>query len=216
MGHRPHLLLPGPWNDPSILLTDAIRHHLTTVLRRDPGSAVTYTDGEGALGAGTTTLDSVERGEETRQARSRAVHLFVAPPRSKDRQRFLVEKVSELGAASLTWLTGIRFGQGSPPRVDRCQAWADAALCQSRGVHRTIVNHDVVHIQDLPDHAWVADPGGAPIASVCEPEVSVAIGPEGGWAPEEVATVGRRLDLGTRTLRVETAAVVVTARALLG
>ena len=51
--HRPHLYLAGAWDDDSILLDQATRHHLVTVLRLRDGDSVTYTDGRGTVGLGT-------------------------------------------------------------------------------------------------------------------------------------------------------------------
>lgn len=48
------------------------------------------------------------------------------------------------------------------------------------------------------------------------PEVTLVIGPEGGWAPREVALIGERAaTLGPRVLRVDTAAAAACALALL-
>lgn len=45
-------------------------------------------------------------------------------------------------------------------------------------------------------------------------DVALLIGPEGGWAPEEVAAAGRTARLGPRTLRAEHAAAAALAVAL--
>lgn len=48
------------------------------------------------------------------------------------------------------------------------------------------------------------------------PDVTLVIGPEGGWAPREVAKIGdRATTLGPRVLRVDTAAAAACALALL-
>lgn len=187
------------------------------MLRIGAGDAVSYTDGAGTVASGVLGPDSVaiERGDEIVLPRpGRIVHLVVAPPRSRDRQRWLVEKVSEIGVASIAWLIGSKYGQTKPPRSDRCQQWADAALEQSRGSHRTIVLDQPVQFSTLPDQVWFADVGGDPVAVVTEEEVTVVVGPEGGWADDELDSDVRRLSFGHRILRVETAAVV--AAILLG
>ena len=54
--------------------------------------------------------------------------------------------------------------------------------------------------------AAVAEPGGRPVAAG---DTCIAVGPEGGWTPAEVALGGRTgVSLGPHVLRVETAAVV--------
>ena len=54
----------------------------------------------------------------------------------------------------------------------------------------------------------IAEPGGRAIGSA---DTTVAIGPEGGWSPAEVASAFDRVSLGANILRVETAAVVAAA-----
>ncbi len=54
--------------------------------------------------------------------------------------------------------------------------------------------------------AAVAEPGGRPVVAG---DTCIAVGPEGGWTPEEVALRRRpRRASGRNVLRVETAAVV--------
>ncbi len=55
----------------------------------------------------------------------------------------------------------------------------------------------------------VAEPGGRELDSR---DVAVAIGPEGGWSPAELAAAQDQVSLGPYVLRVETAAVVAAAR----
>ena len=50
----------------------------------------------------------------------------------------------------------------------------------------------------------VAEPGGRPVAPN---DRLIAIGPEGGWTPDELALAQDRVGLGDAVLRVETAAV---------
>jgi len=65
--------------------------------------------------------------------------------------------------------------------------------------------------------ALVAHPGGTAKVTPGEP-VTVAIGPEGGFIPEEIASLERigfaTMSLGERILRVETAVAVALARGL--
>jgi 16S rRNA (uracil1498-N3)-methyltransferase len=62
----------------------------------------------------------------------------------------------------------------------------------------------------LPD-AVVAEPGGREVTAR---DRTIAVGPEGGWAPAEVAIAAGTVSLGERVLRVETAALVAAARAI--
>ena len=64
----------------------------------------------------------------------------------------------------------------------------------------------------------LADPGGVPPAAAATPtggDLLVAIGPEGGFTAEEVATAEaagfKRVSLGPHILRIETAAIAIAA-----
>ena len=53
------------------------------------------------------------------------------------------------------------------------------------------------------------------LAEIREPRnLTLLVGPEGGWSEREVAAVGRRATLGPRNLRADTAALVALATAL--
>ena len=47
-----------------------------------------------------------------------------------------------------------------------------------------------------------------------QPEVTLLIGPEGGWTEKEMAMVKDHASLGPRNLRADTAAIVATAIAV--
>lgn len=209
MGHVPHLFIPLPWGEAEIPLADRQVHHLRRVLRVDSGSALTYTDGAGMLGEGVLSEQTVLRGRERLLTRDRpSVTLAVAPPPERDRQRFLVEKLGELGVDRLVWLRA-RFGEGRPP--SRAAGWAISALEQSRGAHLLELSETPTAAEDLD--GWVADPDGEPMPTPVGP-VTVLVGPAGGWAPAEIAPTARRVHLGERVLRVETAAVVAAVLVL--
>src|SRR5690606_40670004 len=99
--HVPHVRAADGWEGSVLPLTADQTHHLRRVLRRVDGEEVSYTDGAGRIGRGRLTGDGVERGEETTVPRPMGLTLAVAPPKSKDRARFVVEKLAELGVARL-------------------------------------------------------------------------------------------------------------------
>jgi 16S rRNA (uracil1498-N3)-methyltransferase len=51
----------------------------------------------------------------------------------------------------------------------------------------------------------IGEPGGRAVSTR---DTTIAIGPEGGWSPDELEIGGDRVSLGPNVLRVETAAVV--------
>lgn len=205
MGHVPHVLIDDPGTGETIPLGPELIHHLTRVLRRRSGDPVSYTDGRGLTGEGVLESESIVRGVERVVAPpSVSVTVAVAPPTERDRARFLVEKLAELGVSRLVWVT-TRFSQASAPPSDKVDAWARAALEQSRGAY--LMEVGAGRVDDLGRPLVVCDPGGGPFPVGLD-RVTVLIGPEGGLVDAEIPQDATRATLGPRILRVETAAVV--------
>jgi 16S rRNA (uracil1498-N3)-methyltransferase len=208
MAHVPHLLLSGPWASGELQVSSDQRSHLENVLRAKDGDPVSYTDGRGILGEGRYRAGSVTRGKETRHERPTDLVLVAAPPDDRQRVRFMVEKLSELGVAELRFLA-TRYGQGRPQNEAKLRGWAVSGLEQSRGAWLMATSTGLVTFADITGPFVVCDAGGSrenPHAR------TVVIGPEGGWAPDEVPIGAVRYDLGDTVLRVETAAIVAAAR----
>ena len=199
MAHVPHLLINDFSSDPVGLDQDQ-RHHLQKVLRYQAGSPLSYTDGRGLLGTGIWNGIELVRGDERMAAPRRSVTVAVAPPKAKDRQRLIVEKLGELGISRLVWLS-TRFGQVAPPARARCRAWAVGALEQSRSAF--LMEVATGSLDDLPGIVLADASGGELEANVD----TLGIGPEGGWHPDELAG-HQTASLSDQVLRTETAAIV--------
>lgn len=208
MAHIPHLYLPRPWDGDRLPVSAEHRHHLEKVLRVGKDHLVGYTDGEGALGSGTYISGEVARGEETRAPRPSDLTVVIATPDNRDRARFLVEKLSELGVAELRFIE-TRHGQGRPPKVHRLRSWAVSGLEQSRGAWLMKTPQGLVTFASLVGEYVVCERGGSTQTPSAR---TVVIGPEGGWAPGEVPEAAALYHLGDTVLRVETAALVAAAR----
>ncbi len=206
--HQPHLYLPGEWDDPKLELNPLHSRHLTRVLKVRPEDPISYTDGRGMFGRGRLGDDHVIRGEEQSIERPSTVAVAVAPVKSNDRMRFIVEKLQELGVMRLTWLV-TDFGQAKPPREAKASGWVLAALEQSRGAWRMEIV-DSTPVAEI-ENAVLADGDGK---GTFDPDITLCIGPEGGWSPDELSSVSARISLGATVLRTETAAVVGASRAI--
>lgn len=212
MGHIPHLYMPQPWDQVVLPVTDNQGHHLRRVLRYPESAPVSYTDGQGTVGRGTLVPEGIRRGEESAVPRpAPTLSVAVAPPRSNDRVRFIVEKLGELGADHLMWLTS-DHGQARAPRVEKSMQWAQAALEQSRGAWLMAISDNVAPA-DLPGPRWFVHPGGGPLTAPGG-DVTLVVGPEGGFSAAELACADTTVGLGARVLRVETAALVATGLVL--
>ncbi len=210
MGHVPHLLVPGAWNGEYLEVAEEQRRHLEQVLRVGDGETVSYTNGNGALGSGRYQRGGVVRGDETRIPAPSDLIVVAAPPDNRDRARFLVEKLAEMGVAELVFLE-TRHGQGRLPNAGKVLAWSVSGLEQSRGAWLMKTSDRLASLAELDQPFVVCDQGGSrerPLAR------TVVIGPEGGWAPEEIPEDAIRWDLGDTVLRVETAVLVAAARLL--
>lgn len=208
MRHIPHLVVPAPWVGESLHLSIVQWRHVTKVLRLKTGQEVTYSDGLGNIGSGLLENQAVERGEEEKVARPSTVTMAVAPPANKDRQRFLVEKLAELGVPRLIWLrTG--HGKNRVANPAKVFSWVHAAVEQSRGAYLMETAEELLTVDQLEGDVVFCHPGGN--ADPGEPDV-VVIGPEGGFSADELPEDARLWDLGPTVLRVETAALVAAAR----
>lgn len=205
MRHVPHLFVPGPWAGERLTLDADQAHHVERVLRLRRGDDVSYTDGSGMFGSGVFD-GAIERGNEVPIPRPLpAITIAVAPPANKDRCRFLVEKVAELGVDHLVWVV-TRRGQGQPPTEAKSLSWAIGGLEQSRGAW--LLNVSSSEISQLSRPLLVADPGGASTDVIPSGAVAWLIGPEGGLEESEIPADVQRVSLGKTILRVETAAIV--------
>lgn len=207
-------------------------HHLLHVMRIGVGQGVTLFDGSGAefaaevarCGRTTVELRILERCEVDRELPF-ALTVGVSLPKG-DRQKWLVEKLTELGATELVPLITERgVAQPTPSAIGRLQRAVIEAAKQC-GRNR------LMHVADL--RAWdkwvksatdksglrrlVAHPAGIPLdrLGLTSPQPTMlAIGPEGGLTAPEVAAATsagwQTVDLGSRILRVETAAVALAA-----
>ena len=210
MGHVPHLLVPGPWNGDYLEVSGEHSRHLEKVLRIGDGESVSYTNGEGSIGSGRYERGRVLRGEETGIAAPSDLIVVASPPDNRDRARFLVEKLAEIGVAELLFLE-TRHGQGRPPNATKVLSWSVSGLEQSRGAWLMRTSDRMTGLADLDQPFVVCDQGGSRETPLAR---TVVIGPEGGWAPGEIPDHAIRWDLGETVLRVETAALVAAARLL--
>ena len=213
----------------------AARH--VQVLRLQPGLGITLFDGRGGewsatiarIGRADVEVDVGAHQAIEREA-GRAVHLAVGLM-AAERMDWLVEKATELGAASLTPVLMARSslrlsGERAAKKRAHWRAVAVAA-CEQSGRNRLLDVREQLSFQEYFSHAhdgvrWLlsldaAAPslraGAAALAPVTP--VTVLSGPEGGLAPDEEAAARAAgfapHSLGPRVLRAETAPLAALA-----
>ncbi len=203
--------------------------HVAKVLRARVGDELVLFNGDGrefggeiASVRGSRVTVSVGRAQSMDRESPLAVTLLQCVPRG-DRMDFIVQKATELGVTRLIPVTS----QRSVVRLDERQSESKAAhwravavsACEQCGRNRL---PQIDAPRALIDYLGAAE-GSAP-RLVLEPDsaaggaalriescVELAIGPEGGFAPEELEALQlagfERVRLGPRILRTETAAL---------
>lgn len=208
-------------------LDDLAAHH-AHVRRLNVGDAVAITDGHGRRGAGriatlnkqrlVVTLEDVETVD-----RPPPIHLFV-PVADRDRMLWLAEKATELQVT--TWTPVMyRRSMSVAPRGDgegfdrKLQSRMTGALEQSGGSWLPEVGQvrEPSELRVADGAGLVLERGGPTFGSYrgVKAGVSIAVGPEGGFDPEELTMLlgagWLAASLGHTTLRFETAAVAALA-----
>lgn len=212
----------------------AARH--VQVLRLQPGARITLFNGEGGefeavierMGRSDVAV-RVESHDPVEREAPREVHLAVSMP-ANERMDWLVEKATELGAASIQPLMAERSvlrlsGERAQKKQAHWQAIAVSA-CEQCGRNRVPRVHEVAELR-----AWLARaalPTATRLLLSLHPQavalrdaaagsggILLLTGPEGGWSDaEEGAAAGagfRPVTLGARVLRAETASLAALA-----
>lgn len=226
MNHRTYHPTTTPGDRVTIAGPEA--HHLLHVMRAAVGDEITLFDGQGGeyrativnLGRRELELDVGNRHEVDRELARRIV-VGVALPKG-DRQKWLVEKLTELGAARLVPLVTHR---GTVKPHDRVEEKLERAVVEAskqcgRNVLMEVASPQPFSefIQNGEGLRLIAHPGGDPlhVGGGQTEAISIAIGPEGGFTDDEVALADehgwRRVSLGPAILRIETAAMAAVAR----
>jgi 16S rRNA (uracil1498-N3)-methyltransferase len=223
---------PGP-----VVLTGPEAHHLIHVMRVTPGMRVVLFDGSGAefpaavqqVGRSQVELLALSREAVDRES-SVDVTLGGALPKG-DRQKWLVEKAVELGVTRIVPLRTQRAvaqpaaqalvrlrrsvveaskqcGRNRLLRIDEPQSWPDYVEMSAGAQCRLLAHPQAEHL--AADNSRRRGRG--------VDRALLAIGPEGGFADDEVALAvaagWTTIDLGPRILRVETAALLLAALVL--
>ncbi|MCX7404760.1 MAG: RNA methyltransferase RsmE [Planctomycetaceae bacterium] len=219
-----------PLGNQAVLKGDEARH-LTRVLRAKIGDAVRLFNGRGSewpaqvvqIGRDTVSLE-IGAACVDRPSDSRLLTVAAALPKG-DRQKWMVEKLTELGVGRLIPLATTRgvaeATAGAQARLERGVIEA----CKQCG-RNTLMEVAAGHTLDqllaaIPagTYGLIAHPGGSPLntgALRAATAVLALVGPEGGFTDDELVAADRsglvRVSLGPHILRVETAAISLAAQ----
>lgn len=223
----------------SVTLSGDEAHHLIHVMRVREGEPLVLFDGSGAEFE--TVITAVRKKDLTAEIHARhvedresgrSVTLAVALPKG-ERQRWLIEKLVELGAAGFLPLDAERSvakaGDAAAQRMNRVVIEA-SKQCGRNSLMRladpmaskTLFSPEFASV---PENAQalrlIAHPNSPSLPELLSlPEnrnrkILAAIGPEGGFSDAEVAAAQaagwQTVSLGRRILRTETAAIMICA-----
>ncbi len=224
------LHVPGPLAGPTLELDAARAHQLRNVLRLGVGDAVAVFNAQ--AGEFMARIESLAKtrarlalGERRREPAPEPGPWLCFAPLKRARVDFLVEKATELGASRLLPVITRRTNV-ERVNLERLAAIATEAAEQTERLSVPEIAAPV----DLPAllASWQAGRtlvvcdetgGGSPIAAALRGRrdaLALLTGPEGGFAPEEIELLARhafvrRVGLGPRILRADTAALAALA-----
>ena len=241
MAHR--FFLPNLPTQDTVTLDGDQAHHAAQVMRFEVGDSIILFDGQGTEAACEINAINRKRVELTIKDRntvdralSTELTMAVALPK-KDRQKFLIEKLVELGVDRLIPVQAERsVAEANQKVIERIKKQIIEA-CKQCERNRLMQVTDPMSFPQIaawsdqhlqPARRWLADPyNGISIATVNQQIVGdanntdqhkhelVAIGPEGGFSDQEISVATdagfQLLRIGPTILRVETAAIASAA-----
>ena len=233
--HIPRVYLANPLTtNKDITLPEKSFHHLIRVLRLKPGRHLVLFNGEGGEFHG--TLEHLDRHTATvrvekyvdREAES-SLKITLAQSIAKgERMDYCLQKATELGVSRIipltTQHTGVHFSKSQLNK--RLLHWQQVVIsaCEQCGRNRvptilTPMNYlNWLHMRCEEEIALLLNPdANKSLAQLSPPagSITLLIGPEGGFAPEEIAVAKAAgfidIRMGPRIMRTETAGITAIA-----
>ncbi len=226
------------WDEATATIVGAQAEHMVRVLRAQPGM-------EADVVAGGHVFHAEVAAVSTKEVRFNLIAELEADPALPvtlvlavykfDHMEWAIEKATELGVAAVAPVIARRtekhLAQAAAKRAERWRRIAHEAAQQSRRsdvplIHEpgplsarvraaSLATRIVLAEQERTTTLRNALDEAVATAESEMPTLEIAIGPEGGWAPEEEALFDangwRATSLGPRILRAETAAIAALA-----
>jgi 16S rRNA (uracil1498-N3)-methyltransferase len=220
------------WTDTTASLTGDQAVHLARVLRAEPGQVYDIV-ANGFLHRAEIVAVSDKAvmfalHEELEADAALPLHLLLAVFKF-DHFEWAVEKATELGVARITPVLARRTEKHlALAAMKRAERWRRIALEASKQSRRTDVpevaepvslklalEREASAVRILLSETEQTTTLAAALAASQSSDIALAIGPEGGWTPEEMALFTQHkwqhVTLGPRILRAETAAIAAIA-----
>jgi 16S rRNA (uracil1498-N3)-methyltransferase len=201
--------------------------HCIKVLRMQTGDTILLTDGAGGLYTAKLENEdprrcevSIIKSQKGYGKRDYHLHIAIAPTKNIGRLEWFLEKATEIGIDEITPLICQR-SERKVVKPDRLVKVITSALKQSLKAYHPVLNKQTSFESFLNDKhegdkymAYVEEGDHPALQSLYEPErnVTILIGPEGDFSPEEVVQARKNgyktVSLGKSRLRTETAGIV--------
>jgi len=226
------------WDEATATISGAQAEHMARVLRAQPGMEADVVAGGHVFHAQVAAVSPAEVRfnliAEIQADPALPVTLVLAVYKF-DRMEWAIEKATELGVAAIAPIIARRtekhLAAAANKRVERWRRIVHEAAQQSRRsdvplIHEPAPLASLVRAASQSTRIVLAEQErtttlrnaieeAAAAAENEMPTLEIAIGPEGGWAPEEEALFDangwRAVSLGPRILRAETAAIAALA-----
>ena len=205
------------------LIRGADARHLTQSLRARPGEEIQVVDADGflltlrvdtvspSLVAGSILAEEKHQSEPVRRV---VVAIAQLPASSMD---LVLSRCTEVGASAFHVVQADR----SVARGARVERWQnicrEAAMLAGRLRVPAVAGPSMLEavVREQPNPVMLVRGAAAALGEMPRGgEVTLLIGPEGGWTERELASVPTHATLGPRNLRADTAAIVATAIAV--
>jgi 16S rRNA (uracil1498-N3)-methyltransferase len=224
------------WTPTTASLTGDQATHLARVLRAEPGQIYDVVSNGFLHRAEILTVSDHEvlftLHEELESDAALPLHLLLAVFKF-DHMEWAIEKATELGIAKITPILARRTEKHlAQSALKRTERWRRIALEASKQSRRTDIPEiadptplkSALESEKSPTRILLSETEQATTITAAlkaasssqkETDTALAIGPEGGWTPEEMSLFAQHqwqpVTLGPRILRAETAAIAAIA-----
>ncbi|MDB5272652.1 MAG: rRNA methyltransferase [Chitinophagaceae bacterium] len=222
-----HLFYSRDFSQNNPVLDEKESHHAIHVLRLQRNDSIAISDGAGNLFHGSiqeinkkSCVIHINEQKPLVDNSAKGFHLAVSPTKSIDRMEWMVEKCTELGIGSITFLKS-RYSERKEINLAKLEAIAVSAMKQSQRTYMPAL------FPMIPFTEYIQRSTASIRFIACQHDSltvdqwikktdktknnSILIGPEGGFSEEEVILALQKdtqpIALGSYRLRTETAAI---------
>ena len=195
-------------SDELVEIGDDKLHHIKKVLRKENGSKLKVTNGQGLILQGKLHNKHVEITSKKIYNRTLSYSIFLPHLRERNRFRFMLEKLTELNSHYI-FIGSTENSQKTNIKENNIFSWLVSAIEQSGTPF--IPEIEFVPGLDFDKFTNGLDISGKTLLKNKKELKNIAIGPEGGWSKSELDNFKSLIRLTDNSLRTETAAITAAS-----